>query len=456
MRSYIVGTLLLIAIGLCIAGFYLFYEKYEDQVWIGASEEAKRNPYLAAQRYLTEKGVDVVEENTELDFSELSPNDMVFLSEVDSILVSKSQIDAAMNWVERGGFLIVGVGKESQGHDSLLERFDIDPVVEDVRIEDIFLGDESEVVSPSEQMREINRQIKEAQEKEQKESPKSDSGEAPRTKVDENDSFNKQLFDLLNRDYAHEYYKVDLDDELGEIYLASLDKITLEHPLVVSRYEPGDDDENSADMHSDYEFLAEVSDENGPRLLQFSYGAGTFTALSSSELWDNDYIGLADHAFFLSYFVPDDSRLHFFYNFDVPSIWEILKQYFWELILIGAVMLVLWLWRRGLRVQREIIIVDGQRRSFAEHLHAAAKFLVGNKQYQLLLNSLKDDIEIQMRPFYPGFSQLNSQSQVTMLVERTELPEKIIQSWARYCDSVNSQDELLAALKIGNLIRKKL
>jgi len=105
MRSYIVGTLLLIAIGLCIAGFYLFYEKYEDQVWIGASEEAKRNPYLAAQRYLTEKGVDVVEENTELDFSELSPNDMVFLSEVDSILVSKSQIDAAMNWVERGGFL---------------------------------------------------------------------------------------------------------------------------------------------------------------------------------------------------------------------------------------------------------------------------------------------------------------------------------------------------------------
>jgi len=43
-----------------------------------------------------------------------------------------------------------------------------------------------------------------------------------------------------------------------------------------------------------------------------------------------------------------------------------------------------------------------------------------------------------------------------MLVERTELPEKIIQSWARYCDSVNSQDELLAALKIGNLIRKKL
>lgn len=450
MRNWVILILLAIICGLGVGAFFLFYEEHEEQVWIGASQEARRNPFLAAQRFLDEKGVEVFEESTKLNFDELPSGDMVFLSEVDSILVSKSQIDAAMAWIERGGFLIVGVGKELQGYDSLLSRFDIKPAKEKFNVAEVLLGGKDAAeMSPSERMREINRKIKERNEKEKA------SEQSGKPKVDEDDSFNEQLFDLLNIDDDHKYYKVNLGEDVGDIYLAVLDRVLLEHPLVYA-----DDEEPNeyadGDYETAYEMLTSLSDETGPRLLQFRHGEGTFTAISSSELWDNDYIGLADHAFFLSYFVPEGSRLHFFYNFDVPSLWEMLKKYFLELILISMLMLVLWLWRRGLRVQREVEVTEGQRRSFAEHLHAAAKFLVVNKQYSPLINSIKEDIELQMRPFYPGFSQLNSQSQAAMLVERTELSEDLINSWTRYCENVKSQDELLAALKIGNAIRKKL
>jgi len=79
-----------------------------------------------------------------------------------------------------------------------------------------------------------------------------------------------------------------------------------------------------------------------------------------------------------------------------------------------------------------------------------------NNQFQPLLSALQDDISNQMRSFYPGFAQLTKPAQVAMLVERTELSEDLVQSWADYCDNLENQEQLLAALKIGNAIRNKL
>ena len=459
MSKWMLWVLVSIVVAATGAALYFLYEEYEEEIWLGESQEARRNPYLAAQRYLVEKGVNIVEQTARLNFDEMSPSDVVFLSEVDSILVSKSQIDKAMQWVEQGGTLIAGVGKESKGYDSILDRFDIIPVEEEFNIDKVLLGDdETSDMSPSERMREVNRRARER--KAQQKNQNSESRKPARAGDDDQTNISEFLFDLLDIVRDYEYYRVSLDDDYGDIYLASLDRISLEHELISAELDEWRDEDSEqyneyADDY-DYELLANVSDESGQRFIRVGYGDGSFTAISSSKMWNNDYIGLADHALFFSYLVPDSSRLHFVYNFDVPSLWEILKKYFWELLVMSAVMLALWLWRRGLRVQREIIFVEGQRRSFAEHLQAAAKFLVSNKQYKPLVNWVREDIEFQMRPYYPGFSQLNPQSQVAMLVERTELPEEFIQSWVRYCEKIESQDELVAALKIGNTIRKKL
>lgn len=480
----------LLVISVCLFGYFLStkMEKYETQVWSGSSVQARKNPYLAAQQFLESRDVKVISTTETLNFDDIDTGDIVFLSHVDSMLVSQSQIDKALSWINRGGYLLVGVSSEVEGHASILNEFDINPTKRDINIEEALVDEDGEPLIASERMREINRQIeeeriKETQEQQQNKELKGDvedEADKPQVKIDENDDFTEQLLDLLNVDLDYEYYRVNLSDADEYIFLAVLDRITLWHEFLDVEEEYYDDyseDENSeeyAQQDADDEAEADssvservsadgkyklstwVSDEHGARLLQFKHGDGTFTAISSSEYWENDYIGLADHAYFLSYIVANESTFHLFYNVTAPPLSELVKRYFFELLMAALVLLILWLWRNGIRVQPVTNVVEGQRRSFAEHLGASAKFLVAKQQYQVLIEPLKEDIALQMRPFYPNFSQLNEQAQMALLVERTKLPEHTLQEWVRYSNKVDSQDELVAALKIGNAIRKTL
>lgn len=434
-------------------------EKYETQVWSGASSEARKNPYLAAEQFLQGRNVTVFSASEALNFDDISTNDIVFLSHVDSMLVSQSQIDKALSWISRGGYLLVGVSDEIEGRSSILKEFDISPVKRDVKIEEAFTDDDGEVLSPSERLREINRQIEEEIAKESSAEKTVKKEPNPKSKIDADDDFAEQLLGLINLESDYEYYRIDLSSMEDQLFLAVLDRITFEHEMLYAGEINSDEVSISDEVYeqeADYQLSTWVGDEHGARLIQFYYGEGTFTVLSSTEIWENDYIGLADHAYFLSYIVPDESTLHLFYNITAPTLTELVKRYFIELMLASLVLLGLWLWRNGVRVQPITKVVEGQRRSFAEHLGASAKFLVAKQQYHVLLEPLKDDIEYQMRPFYPNYSQLNGQAQIALLAERTQLNETILQSWIGYIQRMDTQEELLAALKIGNVIRKKL
>lgn len=484
MQARIIWTISILVLAAAVAGFYLMYEKVEEEIWVGPSSEAKRNPFLAAQRFLTERGVTVVETTSELRFSELPASATVILSQVDTMLVSSSQIDAAVDWVQRGGSLIVGVGAEVTGHDSLLSRFDLQPRERNFDFDEV-IDEAVEELSASERMREVNRKLKEqeaADELATKErSEDGDVGDAPQPESTETSQvgnstestgkktrtrsdFNRQLFELLNVELDYEYYPVFLNESHGEVYLAVLDELTFTHPDIdYEDYQAATSD--SADSSEkrlqvtvplEYQLVASISDEAGVRLLQFELGEGRFTAISSSDLWRNDSIGLADHAYFLSYMVPSGSTLHFFYNVDVASLGSVLLTNFPEFIYLALITLGLWLWRHGLRSQRIHPVVEGQRRNFSEHLSASARYLVANKQWTLLIESIKEDIELQMRVYDANFSRLPAQTQINLLAKQTDIPTSHIERWLAYCNQLNNQDELFAALKLGHLIRKKL
>ncbi len=467
MRVKLSWVLLLASCVALAVLYHFFTEEYDAHIWTGESKEARVNPYLAAQQFLENRDVKIEATIDTLDFDSIPTGDLVLLSQVDSMLVSQSQIDAALDWVSRGGYLLVGVSEQAEGGRSILSEFDISPEYQDIEIAEAFLDASGNSLTPSERMREANQKIderraekKKLEEESSQRDLNSESGADPLSTPDqepdaaskselkdEEAEFDEQLFDLLNADFNHEFYKANVGDGDDEIHLAVLDRIILSHPMTF------DDDDFSSDV---YELLAWSDDEYGERLLQFSYGDGTFTAMSSTELWENNYIGIGDHAYFLSYLVPDSSTLHLFYNITAPSISAVISHYFNEVIWSVAVLLGLWLWSCGIRVQKVLEVVEGQRRNFAEHLSSSAKFLVANQQFQTLLDPIQEDIEQQMRRFHPTFSQLNEHSQVSMLAEHTQIPEPTLQQWVRYCSSVDTQQELLAALKIGNAIRKKL
>jgi len=466
MQAKVLWALGIICVGIMVFCITFLMEQHEVTEWTGQSEKATRNPFLAAERFLEKRGVEVVKTTDVIDFQTIPIDQTVLLTEVDGMLVSPRQVEAAVDWVKRGGYLIAGVGKEIQGQTSILKRFDIEPEYLEVDIEDIFLDKDGNSKTASERLREVNKKIEERQAKRDAEAAKktaegdvessdlgandspTDEGDKPKS-VDADDEFNQQLLDLLNPEYDHEYFKLNVagDDDL---FIAVLDRIVLNHYLL---YDYDDERGYSA---SDYKLRAWSSDENGERLLQIDYGEGSLVAISSSDLWENEHIGMGDHAYFLSYLVPDDSTLQLFYNVQSPPLLQIVYKYFYEMIWAAVLLLALWLWHRGIRIQRITPNEDGGRRNFAEHLRSSAEFLTRNNQFSTLVHPIKHDIELQLRAQHPNFSQLNDATQVAILSDKTDLSKPAIESWLEYCRNIDNREQLFAALQLGNAIRKQL
>lgn len=432
MRQYLLLLITVVLLAGCGWLFTSLFEQYEEEIDTGYSEKARYNPYLAAKYFLEDNDVEVHTQTSDLDFSSISHDDMVFLSSIDSMLLTESQINQALEWIAQGGFLIVGVEKEIDGYDSFLNRFDVEPTqygFDDGGFFDLFNDLEEEA---TEQLEDINDQIKQEQ---------------------GDDNWEEET-------EAEEIYRVSLSSVEEDISLEVLDWIVLNHPEA-NDYELDDDfwdtdDEARPEAPLAYELTAVVGDDEGPRLLQFSYGEGTFTAMSSTYLWQNEDIGAEDHAFFLSYLVPEQSVIHFFYNISMPSLLSLFKRYFFELLITSVTLLLFWLWRISLRVQGIRHSVSGARRIFSEHLRASAEFLVARKQYKSLLTPINEDITAQMIPLHPGFVLLDPEAKVNLIAKRVGMTEEAIQMWLGYIEHVRNQDELIAALKLGSAIRRKL
>ena len=431
-------------------------EPYETTKWKGETAEARRNPYLASERFLSARGVNVLSEEQVVDFEKIPHNDIVFLANADGILVSQSQVNDAVDWVRQGGFLIVGVDKEIEGKVSILNEFEIWPEEGVIDVDDIFIDDDGESLTASERLRKLNEEIEEREL--EREDNAADSND------EETASLEEEMFDALNDEYRYEYFTLDLNGDEDTIHIAVLDNIDLYHPIIYGaedyQYEnEGDPKKNYEQFkqdHYDHDISAWASDQQGVRLIQIKYGSGTFTALSSADLWLNDYIGLADHAYLLSHFVPSGNTLHLFFDVNAPSIFTLIYRNFSEWVWAVFILLFLWLWRRSIRVQKVVEVPEGQRRNFAEHLASSAEFLVKNKQFETLIKPLQIEIEQLLRQHCHNFSSLNETAQVAILTEHSSVSENAIKRWVGYTKNVASQDDVFAALNIGKEIRNSL
>ncbi|GHA01797.1 hypothetical protein GCM10008090_08730 [Arenicella chitinivorans] len=478
MQGRLIWLASLILLAVFGAWFYLTHERVEEEVWLGLSREAKRNPYLATERYLDARNVDVIRGATEADFKSIPTGAVVMISHADNMLVSASKINAALEWVADGGTLVVGAGMEVQGHDSVFTRFGIVPHAHISEFAAAIKDEVEKELSTSERMREANRQLEEqkAREKAQgldadgSESP--DSGDAPNESQDEVledddsseelDEFSSIFIDALNQKHRHSYFSTDLFTDDALIYMAKVDRFVLLHPWISS-----DEEIDNADVMDTEQWSAATSsdidsepwsvrDQYGPRLLDFDYGEGRFVAVSSTDYWNNGHVGEADHAFLLSQLVPDGSSLYLFYDVDAESLWGLIYRYFFEFLLVAAVILGLWLWRRGIRTQMLRRVASHQRRNFAEHLEASTRYLVNKQQWAPLINSLRDDVDARLRLVAPGFRELSTPEQVDLLVELAGVGREQAEYWLGPAQDINDQYELFNALKVGNLIRKKL
>ncbi len=95
--------------GLVAAGaiwFFANYERVPERQWVGPSGEARRNAYLAAERFVARMGVAARHVKTIPELKELPVNGTLVLPDRRDALTPDARL-ALLRWVENGGHLIV-------------------------------------------------------------------------------------------------------------------------------------------------------------------------------------------------------------------------------------------------------------------------------------------------------------------------------------------------------------
>jgi len=300
-------ALLLAALAVAAAGALLWHIDWVEVSYdAGPSSEARRDPFLAASRYLTEQGYRVTRHASLRDFDDpewvnaTSPEDVVVL--VDTYgLISQQRIDHLLAWVEGGGSLLVSArppyegaaysGATSALNDPLFAYFGL-------RLSEA----DGDLVNDSDwrQIAEFSRLV----------------GIGP-----------EQVCHLLD---AQATLVFDGEEETLELHFLRPEYFLLDESVEAS---------------------AVVGDEQ-PRMVQFEVGDGLVTFLASLEAWKNPAIGCLDHAWVLQNFAPPvdgDGTLRFYYDLDRESLLATAWQRFPAALLLGAVLIGVWIWCRAVR-----------------------------------------------------------------------------------------------------------
>ncbi|WHI45138.1 DUF4350 domain-containing protein [Microbulbifer sp. VAAF005] len=354
--------------------FLTFYERYSKEIDSGWSMEARRNPYLAAERYLTNIQLTPRQADNISVLQGLTPDATLFISS-SSQVYNPTKAQELIEWVQRGGHAIVvaytgnfdsDTGR-SENRDWLLESmnvslrkghsdFELQETLEQLFGEDAVLEPEQ---SPADAMREHNRNLDKGETEEG-----SEKQEEPR-----------------NPDVSEENL-VTLPVEGGsEIQLY----LNASHLL----YHPSFNDETITDGPV---FWAKVwRDDVGVPFMQFERGNGVITLMTDSTLWQSQRIGHFDHAYFLQ-LLAGEGEFVFLTRPRFESLPKVARQYAAEFFIAGALALLAWLLLHGRRFGPLQPEPEVSRRSLLEHISACGHYYWQDDQCEALLRGHREEI----------------------------------------------------------------
>jgi len=160
-------------------------------------------------------------------------------------------------------------------------------------------------------------------------------------------------------------------------------------------------------------------------LMQLNLGRGRVTVITDSELWKTPAIGLHDNAWLLWY-LTQGSGVTLLSNTDAENLLSLLLRYFPQALLALAALILLGLWRAGVRQGPIQAPSPKARRQLQEHLNASADFLLRRSGQNSLLQALQRDILRTARRRHPGFEQLDTAGQWQALERLTRQPASLI------------------------------
>jgi hypothetical protein len=380
-----------------VALFFATCEKREIELQTGYRGEAKRNPYLAAQRMLARMGGSVSSHADPGVLFELpSERGTIFLPTARSS-VSPARSAELVGWAERGGHLVVVVWQlwddENRTPDPILDPLGIRQFMNQAEAEDDDEQDEQEV-EPGE--------------------------EAP----------------------AGEAEPADDEPEARAL-----------EPVIASVRVRGRDDPLQARFDPRFRFelapeaeptrVFEIGDENGVHLVTVRVGQGFVTALTDDYFLTQPTIGELDHAelvYRLAHYGGRAGPIAFVYGDDYPGALELMWKHGWAAVLALGALVVAWAWSVSRRFGPIRAEPAAERRALMEHVRAAGRFQWRRGASGALVAATREALLARLRERHPRLEELSPAEQAARLAELAQLPaERVARALAFRTDTESSR-----------------
>jgi hypothetical protein len=365
-----VWSLLLGGLALCL--LYLLYtlmEPYEEAVDRGWSDAARRNPFLAAEQFLTRSGV-MTESSDRLDVMDtLGTDATLVIGNANHVLTRQRALDL-ISWMERGGHIIVAAQFYDEDQpDVLLSEFEV-------------TKHESEIVeepaqNESSRLRGLFLQASEdaqqelQQAKAQEESIRQQLSPGERLRLEESFANNGALSSLAFEgiDYG---FTADFRGSGS-----------LSHPWFYT--EEGEEYDGERPFYW-------AGNDRAITFMQLYVGEGMLTVLADADIWNSGQVGHFDHAFLLQTLTEESGQVVLLYGALVPTLWEIIWRHFPELVIVLLVLLAAWTLHRTRRFGPLIETDNSTRRSYREHIQAVGNFFWRRQMSDQLLAAARRDL----------------------------------------------------------------
>ena len=374
---------LTLVFGLAVWGLYALVEVCEEKVESIWSLEAQRNPFLAAEKFLQQSGIGVVEMEGFASLESLDGVSTLFVGDSNQV-TTQVQLDRVMEWLERGGNVIYTADTYAYEDDMLLERFHIEVEwYRDDKYSDDEDEEEKEKKSLSDTMREYNRQIEEGKTRE-------------------------EIVASMAEDESLTY--VDFDDGSGELEVAFADHRILLHPYV-----DGYDNDDSVPVPRSGSYS-----ENGVHLLQFEVGDGLLTVISDPSVWTSYRIDGHDHAFLLWKLSASGGSFAILSPVLQDSLWDLTVEHAGELLIAVSFLIAIWIWHLAYRFGRMVPRDLSRTRALAEHFSSISHYLWHRRHGEYLIQPLRQRVMRRASLKLGDFAMAEPDQQMEILSQRSD------------------------------------
>lgn len=369
------GLLLLLLAGW---GLYASIERFEEVEQSGWSGKALRNPYLAAQQFMTRSGIAVTDVDSLLKLEQLDGLGTLFFSDANQVQTPR-QLQQVMDWLKGGGNVIYSASSTESEDDLLLREFAVEVVLRDRE------DDETGDVKPlSETLRDYNRQIENGKSREQI-ARQIDEQEQPLTSI-------RFAGDIGNLEVAFDTARL------------------LQQPYIA--------DDTADTAHEPFSWSSSI---HGVHMMRFEVGDGLLTILSDPGIWTSYRIDANDHAYLLWLLSSQDGNFAILRAVLRDSIWVLMLRYASELLLLCALMTLLMLWRLGTRFGRLLPRDLSRRRALGEHFSSVSQYLWRRRRASYLLAPLRQAVLRRASLALAEFGTAETTRQYQLIAERCEL-----------------------------------